>query len=105
MPTDKEKKPTDKKRKKTGGRQKGTPNKTTKVTRETISDILEGMLPQVTKDIAELDPAERVKVFIKLSEFNIPKLQSVQIDMEVGAKKTIEDKLIELSSKNSDKDK
>ena len=58
------------------------------------------MIDQVIEDIAELSPEERVKVFIKLCEFNIPKPQSVSIEMEAGIKKTIEDRLLQLSHDN-----
>jgi hypothetical protein len=36
-------------------------------------------------------------VWIKLCEFNVPKPQSISLDVNEAAKKTIEDKLIELS--------
>lgn len=86
--------------KKYGGRVAGTPNKKTQLNRELITKIAEGMIDQVIIDIAELSPEERVKVFIKLCEFNIPKPQSVSIEMEAGIKKTIEDRLLQLSHDN-----
>lgn len=85
--------------KKVGGRKKGTPNKTTQITRKLINDVAEGMLPQVLRDIKDLEPAERVKVFIKLCEFCISKPQTVSLDMAVEKERTIEDKLILLSRK------
>lgn len=83
--------------KKTGGRQEGTPNKTTKVTRDIINDLASGLIDKVKQDIDKLGSKDRVYVFLKLVEFNIPKPQSVVIDINKSGKKTIEDKLIELS--------
>ena len=86
--------------KKYGGRVAGTPNKVTLVNRELITKLAEGMVDQVIKDIAELNPEERVKVFIKLCEFNIPKPQTISLGLDAEVKKTIEDKLMQLSSTN-----
>lgn len=55
------------------------------------------MYRQVLEDIASLEPNERVKVWIKLCEFCISKPQTVSLDMTVEGKRTIEDKLAELS--------
>ncbi|MBF1559026.1 MAG: hypothetical protein HXO13_06660 [Prevotella salivae] len=81
-----------------GGRKKGTPNKTTQITRKVINDIAEGMQSQVMKDLAQLEPADRVKVFIKLCEFLVSKPQTVSLDMTTERKITIEDKLLKLSN-------
>lgn len=83
--------------KKFGGRKKGTPNKVTQITRSLINDMAEQMRPQILQDIANLEPAERVKVFIKLCEFLVSKPQSVSLDLMTERKITIEDKLLALS--------
>lgn len=83
--------------KKTGGRVAGTPNKATKITRDIINNLSADMYNQVLEDIASLEPNERVKVWLKLCEFNIPKPQTVSLDMAIQTKKTIEDRLIEMS--------
>lgn len=84
-------------RKKTGGRTKGTPNKTTQITRNLINDIVAGLTDKVKKDIKDLPPGERVRVWIKLCEFCVPKPQTIALDLFFNQKKTIEDKLSELS--------
>lgn len=84
-------------RKKYEGRVKGTPNKVTRITRQLINDMAEEIRPQIMQDIASLEPAERVKVFIKLCEFIVSKPQSVSLDVMAQRKITIEDKLIALS--------
>lgn len=85
------------KRKKNGGRKKGTPNKATAITREVINDIAAGMVDKIREDLLKLSPRDRVNAFLKLCEFNLPKPQSVSLDMSVESKKTIEDRLAELA--------
>lgn len=82
---------------KTGGRRTGTPNKTTASIRALIGDLTSGLYQTVLQDIEELEPNERVKVWLKLCEFCAPKPQSIAVDMSVEQRKTIEDKLLELS--------
>lgn len=86
-----------KKRQKTGGRVKGTPNKTTTITRDVISSIASGIREQIEDDLKKLTPKDRVAAFLKMCEFNIPKPQSISLDMTVEGKKTIEDRLRELA--------
>lgn len=83
--------------KKTGGRQKGTPNKITKITREITEEIALGMYEQVMKDINKLSAKDRVQVFLKLVEFNVPKPQSLDISLAKEQERTIEDELLDLS--------
>lgn len=83
--------------KKTGGRQKGTPNKITKITREITEEIAAGMYEQVMKDIGKLSAKDRVQVFLKLVEFNVPKPQSIDVSVTNSQERTIEDELLDLS--------
>lgn len=83
--------------KKTGGRKAGTQNKVPLITRQLINDLATEMLPDVMANIKLLSPYDQVRVWIKLCEFNVPKPQSISLDVNEAAKKTIEDKLIELS--------
>ena len=87
--------------KKKAGRRKGVPNKVTSFTKAIINNILtdyysSGLMQQ---DLKALQPKERVQTMVKLAEFNIPKPQSVAIQVEEAKKKTIEDKLGELARK------
>ena len=86
--------------KKTGGRVAGTPNKTTAVTRNIINEIASGMVDQVMKDIAELEPKDRVHLWVKLCEFNVSKPQSIDLGVTAGSKATIEATLEKLSEEN-----
>ena len=58
---------------KTGGRTKGTPNKVTQEVRDLFSQLVRDNLPQLKKDLAALEPYQRVNAMIKLSQFIIPK--------------------------------
>jgi hypothetical protein len=58
---------------KTGGRAKGTPNKATQEVRELFSQLVRDNLPQLKKDLAALEPYQRVNAMMKLSQFIIPK--------------------------------
>lgn len=83
--------------KKTGGRKKGTPNKITKITREITEELAVGMYEKVKKDIDKLSAKDRVQVFLKLVEFNVPKPQSLDISLAKEQERTIEDELLNLS--------
>ena len=85
--------------KKTGGRVAGTPNKTSAVVRGAIAKMLDGYFNSETfaQDIAELDPKDRVAAMEKFAAYVAPKLQTTTLDVASETKKTIEDKLVELS--------
>ncbi|MBR5281340.1 MAG: hypothetical protein IKU22_01015 [Alistipes sp.] len=85
--------------KKTGGRQAGTPNKASAAVRGAIAKMLDDYFTSETfvNDIAELEPKDRVAAMEKFAAYVSPKLQTTTLDMTVENKKTIEDKLAELS--------
>ena len=58
---------------KTGGRTKGTPNKATQEVRQLFHQLVRDNLPQLKKDLATLEPYQRVNAMIKLSQFIVPK--------------------------------
>lgn len=77
----------------------GTPNKTSAAVRGAIAKMLDGYFNSETfaQDIAELDPKDRVAAMEKFAAYVAPKLQTTTLDVASEAKKTIEDKLVELS--------
>ena len=88
------------KRVKTGGRVKGTPNKTTAITKEVISKILDeyNSSGQMKSDLMGLEPRDRLDIVIKLMHYILPKVQSVALDVSGSLEhRTIEDKLTELA--------
>ena len=90
-------------RKKTGGRQKGSINKTTKVTRTIINELLTDYQDsgKMSSDFLTLEPKDRLMVAEKLMQYVLPKLQSTAVDLTSNNTEiTIEQKLIYLSQKN-----
>lgn len=55
-------------------------------------------------DMLKMDPDERVNAELRLLEFHTPKMKSVDVDMAVQERKTIEDRLIELSQDDDEED-
>ena len=68
---------------KTGGRQHGTPNKLTRELREIINDFLQDNIENVKKDFKSLEPKDRVKIYIELLNYGLPKLQAIQAEVSV----------------------
>jgi hypothetical protein len=85
---------------KSGGRKKGTPNKATTITREILNDIAEGLRPNIARDLAALEPKDRLQIWLKLIEFVVPKLSSVDMNLTAPQIQSIEDTLIRLSQDN-----
>ncbi len=85
--------------KKTGGRTKGTPNKASSAVRGAITKMLDGYFSSdmFVQDIAVLDPKDRVAAMEKFAAYVAPKLQATTLDLTEESKKTIEDRLAELS--------
>ena len=87
---------------KSGGRQKGTQNKVTGITKEMINSVLaeyhdDGRL---TKDFDELEPRERLGVFIKLIGYILPKPQAVEMNLNATYESPIVKRLRELAQEN-----
>lgn len=88
---------------KTGGRKSGTPNKTTGLTKEMINQVLAAYHDdgRLTKDFYELEPKERLDVFIKLVGYIMPKPQSVQVDLnQSSGNSSILERLNQLAKEN-----
>jgi hypothetical protein len=62
------------------GRPAGSPNKTTTRTKEFILNISAELETTILDDLQELQPIERVKIWLSLQEYLIPKLTRQQID-------------------------
>lgn len=61
------------------GRPAGSPNKTTTKTKEFIYNICAELETTIIEDIEVLQPIERVKIWLSLQEYLIPKLGRMQI--------------------------
>ena len=89
---------------KTGGRVAGTPNKVSSTVRGAIANMLDEYCNSdiFVKDIADLDPKDRVAAMEKFTAYVAPKLQTTTLDVATETKKTIEDKLVELAGDEED---
>jgi hypothetical protein len=63
-----------------GGRSFGSKNKVTQRVRETFEDLLCENIDQLKEDFKVLNPIDRIKLFLELSNYIIPKLKSVEVD-------------------------
>jgi hypothetical protein len=64
------------------GRRPGAPNKVTTKLRETISAFLDDQFDIIKEDFKELKAPDRVRLYIELLQYGVPKLQSVQLETE-----------------------
>ena len=64
------------------GRTKGTPNRTTKQLRESITSFLDNNFQRLENDLELLTPRDRIKFYCDLLQFGLPKLQTVQIETD-----------------------
>jgi hypothetical protein len=78
-------------RTKTGGREKGTPNRTTRETKELLKSILQRQLDTLDQQ-EELTHTERIQLAKSILPYVLPKLQSTIIreGLPLGQFKTIE---------------
>lgn len=70
-----------------GGRPKGAENRETKKLREAIAKITEGSVEDLHScfgEIRETNPAKFVELYLRLLEYSIPKLRSIDTNIELG---------------------
>lgn len=85
---------------KTGGRVAGTPNKVSAKVRSVLANVTEEYYnsDRFKKDLAGLEPKDRLMVIERFTNYVAPKLQSTTLEVDTETKKTIEDRLVELSA-------
>ena len=85
---------------KTGGRVAGTPNKVSAKVRSVLANVTEEYYNSecFKKDLADLEPKDRLMVIERFTNYVAPKLQSTTLEVDTETKKTIEDRLVELSA-------
>jgi hypothetical protein len=59
------------------GRPKGSPNKVTSTAKELINSINDQLKDNILEDIKSLEPYERVKVWLQLQDYLVPKVQRI----------------------------
>ena len=75
------------------GRPAGSPNKVTKELRTIINDFLNDNIEKVQKDFSKLQPRDRVRLFIDLLQYAIPKCRTIDTTIN-----TIEDRTKQIAS-------
>lgn len=58
----------------------GVPNKATNEVRKAFQQLVENNLPQMQKDLDELEPKDRIKIILDMAKLILPQLQSISID-------------------------
>ena len=69
------------------GRPRGAENKETKQLREAIKAITEGSITdfqQTMNEVRESNPTKFLELYIRLLEYTMPKLRSVEANIELG---------------------
>jgi len=61
------------------GRPKGSSNKATSKVRDSFTKLLEDNLEQLKSDFKELEPKDRIKLFLDLSKYVIPQLKQTDL--------------------------
>lgn len=61
------------------GRPQGTVNKVNQEIRERINDFLENNFSMIESDLLELESKERVRFYIELLQYSLPKLKSTEL--------------------------
>lgn len=64
------------------GRPKGALNKNTSRLREAISSFLTDNFDSFVNDFQELGPKDRIKFYCDLLNYNLPKVQSIQMETD-----------------------
>ncbi|HPQ79426.1 MAG TPA: hypothetical protein PLG47_03180 [Candidatus Dojkabacteria bacterium] len=68
--------------KKTGGRMKGTPNKVTGNIKVWLTEVIDNNRKQIIRDLKALEPKERLQMIEKFMQYTVPKMQSVQAEID-----------------------
>lgn len=66
------------------GRPKGSPNKTTVETRRWLQQLIDKNRKQIERDLKALEPKDRLLIIEKLMSYTVPKMQSVQAQIELN---------------------
>ena len=64
------------------GRPKGSSNKATSKVRDAYTKLLEDNLDQLKDDFKELEPKERIKLFLDMTKYIIPQLKASELKLD-----------------------
>lgn len=83
---------------KMGGRKKGTPNKDTSGLRQKFLEFAESRYEDALLAFDQIsEPEKKVKAYVEICSYALPKLQSVQMDATVSTQSSVEDDLKQLA--------
>lgn len=81
-----------------GGRKKGTPNKDTSGLRQKFLEFAESRYEDALLAFDQIsEPEKKVKAYVEICSYALPKLQSVQMDATVSTQSSVEDDLKQLA--------
>lgn len=66
------------------GRPKGSPNKITQDMRAWLSGLLDNNRSQIERDLAALEPKERLMILEKFMQYTLPKVQSIEQELNLN---------------------
>ena len=72
------------------GRPKGSVGKSNNKIRETFQLLLENNLSKLQEDLNELEPKDRIKLLLNLSNYILPKLRSIDLQSVIEETITID---------------
>ena len=72
------------------GRPKGSVGKSNKKIRDTFQLLLENNLEKIEEDLNELEPKDRIKLLLDLSNYILPKLRSIDLQSVIEETITID---------------
>lgn len=85
-----------------GGRKKGSLNRSTEMMKLTIARAVNHSLSELQKDLDEIrkeNPAKAMELSIKLMDYVLPKLKSMDVKLDADVKQTIEQIKVEVIEK------
>lgn len=87
---------------KLGGRKKGSLNRSTEMMKLTIARAVNHSLSELQKDLDEIrkeNPAKAMELSIKLMDYVLPKLKSMDVKLDADVKQSIEQIKVEVIEK------
>lgn len=82
------------------GRPKGSPNKVTQDMRTWLSGLIDGNRDQIERDLAALEPKERLMILEKFMQYTLPKVQSIEQELNLNTLATLSEEQINEIIKN-----
>jgi hypothetical protein len=87
------------------GRPAGVPNRTTEQAKLTIQRAVNGILDTMQKDLQDIkkkDPVRAMELAIKLLEFSVPKLKSIDMNATMEIDQRIHQITVNINKSDSD---